>query len=295
MHTEYTECRLCPRECKVNRNDNAFGFCGASAEAEVNRIDLHFMEEPVISGKNGSGTVFFTHCTMRCVFCQNKEISRKSSVGKKITAEQLAEQYIILEHKGAHNINLVSPTQYMPTVKASIEIAKSKGIKIPFVYNTSGFEMPEIIKSLKGYIDIFLTDYKYQSPYLAKEYSSCEDYPDFIVESINEMIKITKSPVFDNSGILQSGTIIRHLMLPGQLSDTVKIMKNVQKYFDGEALFSLMRQYTPMGNSLPDELNRTISDYEYITATEEFEALGLEGFIQSDSAVGTDKIPKFNL
>ena len=147
MHTEYTECRLCPRECKVNRNDNAFGFCGASAEAEVNRIDLHFMEEPVISGINGSGTVFFTHCTMRCVFCQNKEISRKSSIGKKINAEQLAEQYIILEHKGAHNINLVSPTQYMPTVKASIEIAKSKGIKIPFVYNTSGFENPEIIKS----------------------------------------------------------------------------------------------------------------------------------------------------
>ena len=294
MYTDYTNCRLCPRECKINRNADGVGFCGASAEAEVNRIDLHFMEEPVISGKNGSGTVFFTHCTMRCIFCQNKEISLRSSVGKKISAEQLAEQYIILEQKGAHNINLVSPTQYMPTIKKSIEIAKQNGIKIPFVYNTSGFERPEIIKGLKDYIDIFLTDYKYQSPFLAKEYSNCEDYPDFIIDAISQMIKITGSPVLNDDGILKKGTIIRHLMLPGQLSDTLKIMNKVKKYFNDTALFSLMRQYTPIGDNLPDELRRTISDLEYSTATEEFEALGLEGFVQSDSSVGTDKIPNFS-
>ena len=294
MHTEYNECRLCPRECKVNRNNGEVGFCGASAEAEVNRIDLHFMEEPVISGKNGSGTVFFTHCTMRCIFCQNKEISRRNSVGKKISAKQLAEQYIILEQKGAHNINLVSPTQYMPTIKKSIEIAKQNSIKIPFVYNTSGFERSEIIKGLKDYIDIFLTDYKYQSPFLAKEYSNCEDYPDFIIDAISQMIKITGSPVLNDDGILKKGTIIRHLMLPGQLSDTLKIMNKVKKYFNDTALFSLMRQYTPIGDNLPKELRRTISDLEYSTATEEFEALGLEGFVQSDSSVGTDKIPNFS-
>lgn len=295
MYTEYTNCTLCPRECKVNRNENTLGFCGATNEAEVNRIDLHFMEEPIISGKNGSGTVFFTHCTMKCLFCQNWEISRRSSVGKKLSAEELAVQYMILEQKGAHNINLVSPTQYMPTIKHSIDIAKAKGIKIPFVYNTSGFEKPEIIKSLKGYIDIFLTDYKYQSPYLAREYSSCEDYPDFIEDTINEMIKITKTPIFDTDGIMQKGTIIRHLMLPGQISDTLKIMNRVNSIWGSSIVFSLMRQYTPIGNNLPDELTRTVNDYEYITAIEEFEVLGLEGFVQSDSAIGVDKIPQFNL
>ena len=295
MYTEYTSCTLCPRECKVNRNKKTLGFCGATNEAEVNRIDLHFMEEPVISGKNGSGTVFFTHCTMRCLFCQNREISRRNSVGKKLSAKELAEEYIKLQNKGAHNINLVSPTQYMPTIMESIDLAKQNGIKIPFVYNTSGFEKPEIIKSLNGYIDIFLTDYKYFSPFLAKEYSSCEDYPDYVEESISEMIKITGTPIFDNDGTLQKGTIIRHLMLPGQISDTLKILRKVQANFSDSVLFSLMRQYTPIGNNLPDELNRTISDYEYVIAADEFEALGLEGFIQSDEAVGTDKIPKFNL
>ena len=294
MYAEYENCTLCPRECRVNRNNNS-GFCGASAKAEINRIDLHFMEEPVISGKNGSGTVFFTHCTMKCLFCQNVEISRRSSVGKKLSAEELAKKYIELEQKGAHNINLVSPTQYMPTIKKSIEIAKAKGIKIPFVYNTSGFEKPEIIKTLDGYIDIFLADYKYQSPFLAKEYSSCEDYPDYITDAITEMVNITDKPIFDDNGMLKKGTIIRHLMLPEQLSDTLKIMNRVHTKFGNSVLFSLMRQYTPIGNNLPDELNRTINDLEYLTATEEFEALELEGFIQSNDAVGTDKIPKFNL
>lgn len=295
MHTEYNECRLCPRECKVNRNESELGFCGASENAEVNRIGLHFMEEPVISGKNGSGTVFFTHCTMRCVFCQNNEISRKNSKGKFCSAEELAEQYIKLENKGAHNINLVSPTQYMPTIIKSIEIAKENGIKIPFVYNTSGFERPEIIEKLNGYIDVFLTDYKYQSPYLAKTYSLCEDYPDFITEAIKQMIKITDAPLFNTDGLLQKGTIIRHLMLPGQISDTLKIMRAVEAHFKDSVLFSLMRQYTPMGSDLPDELNRTITDYEYSLAAEEFEFLNLEGFVQAENSVGSDKIPDFNL
>ena len=191
MFFEYNQCELCPRKCKVNRNNGEVGFCGASNEAEVNRIDLHFMEEPVISGKNGSGTVFFTHCTMKCIFCQNFEISRRKSKGKIISAEELAEQYIKLQNMGAHNINLVSPTHYLPTIKKSIELSKKMGLKIPFVYNTSGFENPETIKTLNGYIDIFLTDYKYNSPYLAKTYSSSEEYPDFIREAITEMVKIT--------------------------------------------------------------------------------------------------------
>ena len=293
MIKDYNECRLCPRECKINRNNGKIGFCGATNFAEINRIALHFMEEPVISGTKGSGTVFFTHCTMKCIFCQNSEISRKESKGKIYSAENLAEEYIKLQELGAHNINLVSPTHYMPTIKESIYISKQKGIKIPFVYNTSGFERAEIIKSLDGYIDIFLTDYKYFSPYLAKEFSNCEDYPDFIINSINEMINITGSPVFDHNGILKKGTIIRHLMLPNQIDDTLKILRNTEKNFKNNILFSLMRQYTPI-NLLPDELNRTINNYEYSLATAEFEALGLEGFIQSNDSVGTDKIPDFD-
>jgi len=294
MYFEYNKCNLCPRKCGVNRSENILGFCGAGANAEVNRIDLHFMEEPVISGKNGSGTVFFTHCTMKCDFCQNYEISRKSSKGKILSAEELATEYIKLEQKGANNINLVSPTHYMPTIIKSIDIAKTNGISIPFVYNTSGFERPEIIETLNGFIDIFLTDYKYQSPYLAKCYSNCEDYPDFIIPSIYKMLEITGKPLINNKGIMQRGTIIRHLMLPGQLSDTLKIMRNIQKNFSTSILFSLMRQYTPTGKNLPDELNRTINDYEYSAALEEFEALELEGFVQSEQSVGTDKIPEFN-
>lgn len=295
MYAEYNKCRLCPRECKTNRNENRLGFCGASAKAEVNRIGLHFMEEPVISGTKGSGTVFFTHCTMKCLFCQNNEISRRESKGKILSAEELAAEYIILENQGAHNINLVSPTHYMPTIIKSIDLAKEMGIKIPFVCNTSGFENPEIIEKLNGYIDIFLTDYKYNSPYLAKTYSSCEDYPDYIIEAIHSMIKVTGTPIFSDDGLLQKGTIIRHLMLPGQIDDTLKILRNTERHFKDNILFSLMRQYTPIGDNLPDELNRTISDYEYKVASEEFEVLGLEGFIQSNDAVGTDKIPEFNL
>ena len=294
MYTKYSKCELCPRKCGVDRNSN-IGFCGATSKAEINRIDLHYMEEPIISGKNGSGTVFFTHCTMNCIFCQNCEISRRKSKGKEFNAEELAREYINLENRGAHNINLVSPTHYMPTIIESIEISRKMGLNLPFVYNTSGFENPEIIKILKGYIDIFLTDYKYSSPYLAKNFSNCEDYPDYIISAISNMVEITGKPLFSDDGMLLKGTIIRHLMLPNQLSDTLQIMGKVQKYFDDKVLFSLMRQYTPMGENLPDELNRTINDYEYSVASEKFGRLGLYGFIQSDQAVGTDKIPKFNL
>ena len=295
MFFEYNQCELCPRKCKVNRNNGEVGFCGASNEAEVNRIDLHFMEEPVISGKNGSGTVFFTHCTMKCIFCQNFEISRRKSKGKIISAEELAEQYIKLQNMGAHNINLVSPTHYLPTIKKSIELSKKMGLKIPFVYNTSGFENPETIKTLNGYIDIFLTDYKYNSPYLAKTYSSSEEYPDFIREAITEIVKITGEPKFNKEGILQRGTIIRHLMLPEQISDTISIVRMTSKHFGSLVLFSLMRQYTPLGNDLPNELTRQINDYEYSLAKAEFEELGLAGFVQDKSSVGSDKIPEFNI
>lgn len=293
MQNLYKNCTLCPRKCGVNRLSGEVGFCGANANAEVNRIGLHFMEEPIISGTNGSGTVFFTHCSLGCIFCQNKDISRKGSSGKEYTAEQLAKEYINLENQGAHNINLVTPTHYMPTVVQSIKIAREMGIKIPFVYNTSGFETAENIKMLSGVIDIFLTDLKYFSPYLAGRYSGSEDYFDYCLPAINEMVKITGAPTFDKNGMLKKGTIIRHLILPGAVGDTISILKQTEKHFGDKVLVSLMRQYTPMSNTLPDELCRTVTDDEYTQAVDEFNALNLNGFLQQSDSVGKDKIPYF--
>ncbi len=293
MQNLYKNCTLCPRKCGVNRLSGEVGFCGANADAEVNRIGLHFMEEPIISGTNGSGTVFFTHCSLGCIFCQNKDISRKDSSGKEYTAEQLAKEYINLENQGAHNINLVTPTHYMPTVVQSIKIAREMGIKIPFVYNTSGFETAENIKMLEGVIDIFLTDLKYFSPYLAGRYSGSEDYFDYCLPAINEMVKITGAPTYDENGMLKKGTIIRHLILPGAVGDTISILKQTEKHFCDRVLVSLMRQYTPMSNTLPDELCRTVTDDEYTQAVDEFNALNLNGFLQQSDSVGKDKIPEF--
>ena len=289
----YKSCNLCPRQCGVNRLKGELGFCGADATAEINRIGLHFMEEPIISGTKGSGTVFFTHCSLGCIFCQNSDISRRVSSGKKYSANELAKQYIELEKMGAHNINLVTPTHYMPTVAQSCVLAREMGLKIPFVYNTSGFEVPEHIKKLDGIIDIFLTDLKYFSPYLANRYSGSEDYFDYCLPAISEMIKITGSPTFNDDGILKKGTIIRHLILPGAVNDTLNILRQTQKHFGDRVLVSLMRQYTPMSTDLPDELNRTVTDEEYAQAVDEFNALGLSGFLQQSDSVGKDKIPEF--
>ena len=293
MQNLYENCTLCPRKCGVNRLKGEVGFCGANANVEVNRIGLHFMEEPIISGTDGSGTVFFTHCSLGCIFCQNKDISRKGSSGKEYTAEQLAKEYINLENQGAHNINLVTPTHYMPTVVQSIKIAREMGIKIPFVYNTSGFEQYENIKMLEGVIDIFLTDLKYFSPYLAGRYSGSEDYFDNCLPAINEMVKITGAPTYHENGMLKKGTIIRHLILPGAVGDTISILRQTEKHFGDRVLVSLMRQYTPMSNTLPDELCRTVTDDEYTQAVDEFNALNLNGFLQQSDSVGKDKIPEF--
>ena len=289
----YKSCNLCPRQCGVNRLKGELGFCGADATAEINRIGQHFMEEPIISGTKGSGTVFFTHCSLGCIFCQNSDISRRVSSGKKYSANELAKQYIELEKMDAHNINLVTPTHYMPTVAQSCVLAREMGLKIPFVYNTSGFEMPKHIKKLDGIIDIFLTDLKYFSPYLAGRYSGSEDYFDYCLPAISEMIKITGSPTFNDDGMLKKGTIIRHLILPGAVNDTLNILRQTQKHFGDRVLVSLMRQYTPMSTDLPDELNRTVTDEEYTKAVDEFNALGLSGFLQQSDSVGKDKIPKF--
>lgn len=291
----FNNCTLCPRECKVNRTKGELGFCGASDKAQVNRIDLHFMEEPIISGKNGSGTVFFTHCTLGCVYCQNFKISRKNSVGKFLNEHELANEFLRLESKGAHNINLVSPTHYMPIIYNACLLARERGLTIPFVYNTGGFERKENIELLKGVMDIFLTDLKYISPYLSKRYSQREDYSDYALESIQKMVEITGAPQYNNDGMLKSGVIIRHLILPGQISDTISVLKKISSLWGNRVLVSLMRQYTPINPTLPDALGRTVTDEEYFAAKLAFEEFGLDGFIQDIDSVGMDKTPEWNL
>ncbi len=291
MYKELENCTLCPRECKVNRNLGEVGFCGGLNQAEVNRIGLHFMEEPIISGSKGSGTVFFTHCTLGCVYCQNFKISRKNSKGKILTPLQLAENYINLEKSGAHNINLVSPTHYMPIICDSIDIARDMGLKIPFVYNTSGFELSKNIEKLKGKINIYLTDLKYVSPYLSARYSKSEDYFDFALDGIKTMVDTTEKIDFADDGTLKSGVIIRHLVLPGQANDSISVLRKIAKHFGDNVFVSLMWQYTPSGNSLPDQLGRTVTDKEYSEVLEEFEFLNLRGFGQEKSAIGNDKVP----
>lgn len=291
--TQYNNCQLCPRQCAVNRNGGERGFCGADSSMEVNRIDLHFMEEPPISGSRGSGTVFFTHCNLGCCYCQNKAISRADSRGRKITVEELAVELLALQKKGAHNLNFVTPTHYMPSVRAAVTLARGMGLSLPVVYNTGGFERAEVIAELRGTVDVFLTDLKYFSPYLAGRYSSAEDYYDFALPAAEQMLKITGEPVFDREGMLVRGTVIRHLVLPGQLSDTVKLLSTIAHRFGDRVLVSLMRQYTPPPCPLPDLLDRPLNDEEYLAAAEVFNDLGLCGFLQEADAVGHDKTPEF--
>lgn len=295
LYQYYRACTLCPRQCGVDRAAGQIGFCGASDRAEINRIGLHFMEEPAISGQNGSGTIFFTHCTLGCIYCQNHIISRHNSVGKPYTAAALADAYLKLERQGAHNINLVSPTHYLPTVLDSCCLARDAGLTIPFISNTSGFERPEWIAKQQGMIDIYLTDYKYQSPYLADRYSHAADYHEWATEAIEQMVQNVGEPRFDQSGLLQKGVIIRHLMLPGQVSDTCSLLRKIAARFGDSVLVSLMRQYTPIQGKLPDQLSRTVTDDEYAEAKAQFEYLGLSGFLQSEASVGIDKIPDWNL
>lgn len=294
MYTDFSACRLCPRACGVNRNAGEKGFCGAGALPEVSRVGLHFMEEPVISGTRGSGTVFFAHCTLGCVYCQNFAISRAGSSGRVMDAEGLAEEYLKLERAGAHNINLVTPTHYMPVVLDSCAIARRAGLTLPFVYNTSGFERPEAIDRLADSVTVFLTDLKYRSPYLSERYSHSADYYDFAASAIDRMVEIAGLPEYLADGTLKRGVIIRHLMLPAQGADTAAVLRQIAARWGDRVLVSLMRQYTPVGEQLPPELTQTVTDREYRLAAEEMEMLGLEGFLQEDSAVGTDKIPDWD-
>lgn len=288
-------CVLCPRNCRVDRLSGKKGCCKTSADLIVARAALHMWEEPCVSGAEGSGTVFFSGCALGCVYCQNKSISHDLA-GKIITIQRLAEIFLELQAKGANNINLVTPSHYVPHIINALNIARAQGLNIPIVYNSSGYEKVETIKLLEGYIDIYLPDLKYFSREPAKKYSNCEDYFETASKAIEEMVRQVPKPEFDDRGIMRKGVIVRHLLLPGNLEDSKKVIKYLYQTFGDKIFISIMSQYTPITkNPKYPELNKKVSKKEYAELVDYAINLGVEnGFIQEGEAALESFIPDFN-
>ena len=291
----YENCSLCPRNCHIDRT-SSLGFCQSSSQIKAARAALHHWEEPCISGTRGSGAVFFSGCTLRCCFCQNYSISSET-YGKEISEQKLAQIFLELQNQGAHNINLVTATQYLPSILNALDRIKDK-LNIPVVYNSSGYEKPETIRLLKDYVDIYLPDLKYFSSKLSQKYSKAEDYFKVASNAVRLMIEQTGKPVFDSDGILQKGVIIRHLVLPNCRKDSITLLHWIKETLpDKSYLISLLSQYTPFYKSHEyPELNRRITTYEYESVLKEAISLGLvEGFMQEKSSAKEEYTPHFNL
>ncbi len=288
-------CNLCPRQCAVDRT-NQTGYCLCPSHLKVARAALHFWEEPCISGKQGSGTIFFSGCNLRCCFCQNYQISSEGA-GVAITVERLADICLELQEAGAHNINLVTATPYLPWILSALDIAKPR-LHIPIVYNCGGYERAEVIKALQPYIDIYLPDLKYFSNQLAWRYSRCDDYFETSAAAIQAMVAQCGQPQFDQNGIMLKGVMIRHLVLPGARHDSIKIMQWLNDYLPRDKfMLSLMSQYTPVHNCRQfNEINRKITSLEYDSVVNAAMRLGLtNGYIQDRGSANQGYIPPFNL
>ena len=294
---EFSEkCSLCPRMCGTDRAAGQKGFCGGGNLVRVARAALHYWEEPCISGESGSGTVFFSGCTMRCVFCQNKEISR-GEAGKEITVDRLAEIYLELAAKGANNINLVTPMHYAPQITAALDIARKNGLTLPIVWNTGGWERRESIAAVRDYADIWLSDFKYFDSSLGESLSKAPNYFSVAAAALDQMVTQTCEPVFDENDMMRRGVIVRHLMLPGHLDDTKNVLRFLYENYGDSLWISIMNQYTPMcSDPRFPELSRTVSDEEYNEAIDFACELGIENaFVQEGGTVGESFIPPFDL
>ena len=287
------ECRICPRLCGVDR-EKATGFCGAGDEIKIGRAALHFWEEPSISGDCGSGTVFFSGCNLRCVYCQNRKISRDGK-GKVVSKEELSEIFLKLEADGAHNINLVSPTHYATSVAESLRMAKRSGLKIPVVYNCGGYESAETLREICDVIDIYMPDFKYFDDKYAIKYSGAKNYAEISKTALAEMFSILGKNEFDSRGIMQRGIIVRHMMLPGLIFDSKKIIDYLYKIYGDDIYISIMSQYTPMPwvSDYP-EINRKVSDEYYGTLVGYAAEIGVKNaYIQDGDAADESFIPEF--
>lgn len=289
-------CSLCPRNCNINRSRGDFGFCNSNNKVKVAKFSLHHWEEPCISGTNGSGTVFFSNCNLKCVFCQNHLIS-SSGIGEEVSIERLSDIFLEQQAKGAHNINLVTPTHYVPQIIEALRLSKSKGLTLPIVYNTNSYEKIETIRSLAGYIDIYLPDLKYFSNKYSIKYSNAPNYFTVASKAIEEMFIQVGHPQFDEDGLIKSGVIVRHLMLPGLLFDSKKIVDYLYSTF-GESIFiSLMNQFTPSHKvSNYPEINKTLNQRHYEALIDYCLDIGMHNaFIQEEGTASESFIPDFNI
>ncbi len=292
--SELKKCTLCPRNCQADRFES-HGYCGAPAEIMAARASLHMWEEPCISGEEGSGTVFFSGCPLRCVYCQNYHIS-DCSRGKVITADRLAEIFLELQEKKANNINLVTPTHYTPQIAEALRKAVSKGLTVPVVYNCSGYEKPETLEMMSGLVDIFLTDFKYMDPNTAKKYSNAPDYPEIAEKALECMMSLVGGIKFDKRGMMEKGIIVRHLILPGHTEESKEIIRYLYENYGDDICISIMNQYTPLENaSKYPEIYRKVSREEYDDVIKYAESIGVENaFIQDDETALESFIPDFD-
>ena len=294
MNELLKSCKLCPRECGADRTVGT-GFCGGGLLPRAAKAYLHMWEEPCISGTRGSGTVFFSGCSLKCCFCQNYRISAEN-FGEEITIERLSEIFIGLQNNGAHNINLVSAAHYVPQIISALDLCRDR-LRIPVVYNSGGYEKTETIEMLKGYADIFMPDLKYFSSELSEKYSSAPDYYEYASKAIKKMIELAGKPCFDENGIMQSGVIIRHLTLPSHRRDSEAVLQKIYELYGNESfLLSLMSQYTPFYKSSQyKEINRRISTYEYDKVSALAAELGFKGYMQERSSAKEEYTPDFDL
>lgn len=292
---KYENCLLCPRKCGINRRTGQTGVCGVSSEIKVARAALHYWEEPCISGKRGSGAVFFSGCSLHCVFCQNREIS-DGKAGKVISKERLSDIFIELADKGANNINLVTPGQYIPDIVWAVNDAKSRGMKLPIIYNTSGYENVTELKLLEGIVDVYLPDFKYMDSTLSARYSRAKDYPSVAKQALSEMVRQQPDVVIDDAtGLIQKGVIVRQLLLPGHVNDAKAVLKYLYDTYHDHVYISMMSQFTPIALKDYPEINRTVTKREYERLVDYALEIGItNAFIQEGDVAKDSFIPAFD-
>lgn len=292
---KYKNCLLCPRKCGINRSTGQTGVCGVSSEIKVARAALHYWEEPCISGKRGSGAVFFSGCSLHCVFCQNREIS-DGKEGKVISKERLSDIFMELADKGANNINLVTPGQYIPDIVWAVNNAKSRGMKLPIIYNTSGYENVTELKLLEGIVDVYLPDFKYMDSTLSARYSRAKDYPSVAKQALSEMVRQQPDVVIDDAtGLIQKGVIVRQLLLPGHVNDAKAVLKYLYDTYHDHVYISMMSQFTPIALKDYPEINRTVTRREYERLVDYALEIGItNAFIQEGDVAKDSFIPAFD-
>ena len=292
---KYENCLLCPRKCGINRSTGQTGVCGVSSEIKVARAALHYWEEPCISGKRGSGAVFFSGCSLHCVFCQNREIS-DGKAGKVISKERLSDIFMELADKGANNINLVTPGQYIPDIVWAVNDAKSRGMKLPIIYNTSGYENVTELKLLEGIVDVYLPDFKYMDSTLSARYSRAKDYPSVAKQALSEMVRQQPDVVIDDAtGLIQKGVIVRQLLLPGHVNDAKAVLKYLYDTYHDHVYISMMSQFTPIALKDYPEINRTVTKREYERLVNYALEIGItKAFIQDGDVAKDSFIPAFD-